>query len=87
MVDPAVLSGTTTPGWEISREEGYAIGFFGFWLLTAANAVFVIWLVRTEPQALDTSNGTPAESYGRRRRGWLRRRDRRDTSQDREERP
>ena len=87
MVDPAVLSGTTTPGWEISREEGYAIGFFGFWLLTAANAVFVIWLVRTEPQALDTNNGTPAESDGRPRRGWLRRRGRRDTSQDREERP
>lgn len=48
MVDPTVLSGTTTPGWEISREAGYAIGFFGFWLLTAATSVFVIWLVRTE---------------------------------------
>jgi hypothetical protein len=46
MVDPEVLSGTTTPGWEISREAGYAIGFFGFWLLTLATAVFVIWLVR-----------------------------------------
>jgi hypothetical protein len=49
MVDPEILSGTTTPGWDISREAGYAIGFFGFWLLTAATAVFVIWLVRTEP--------------------------------------
>lgn len=48
MVDPVVLSGTTTPGWEISREAGYAIGFFGFWLLTAATATFAVWLVRTE---------------------------------------
>jgi hypothetical protein len=50
MIDPVVLSGTTTPGWEIGREAGYAIGFFGFWLLTAATAGFVIWLVRTELQ-------------------------------------
>ncbi|WP_206211817.1 hypothetical protein [Wenzhouxiangella sp. XN24] len=51
MVDPEVLSGTTTPGWEISRQAGYAIGFFGFWLLTAGTAAFAIWLVRTETQA------------------------------------
>ena len=51
MVDPEVLSGTTTPGWEISRQAGYAIGFFGFWLLTAGTATFAIWLVRTENQA------------------------------------
>ncbi|MEJ2513994.1 MAG: hypothetical protein P8080_00315 [Gammaproteobacteria bacterium] len=51
MVDPEVLSGTTTPGWEISRQTGYAIGFFGFWLLTAATSVLVIWLVRTESPA------------------------------------
>lgn len=50
MVDPEVLSGTTTPGWEISRQAGYAIGFFGFWLLTAGTAAFAIWLVRTESQ-------------------------------------
>jgi hypothetical protein len=49
MVDPEILSGTTTPGWEISRQAGYAIGFFGFWLLTAVTATFVIWLVRSEP--------------------------------------
>lgn len=61
MVDPAVLSGTTTPGWEISREAGYAIGFFGFWLLTAATSVFVIWLVRTE----NGQRGSAAARQGR----------------------
>lgn len=56
MVDPELLSGTTTPGWEISRQTGYAIGFFGFWALTAATAAFVIWLVRTEHRPEDVPN-------------------------------
>jgi hypothetical protein len=90
MVDPQVLSGTTTPGWEITREAGYAIGFFGFWLLTLATAVFVMWLVRTENTARG-GNGTRRPVNGqnirRRRRGPLRRRQRHDESQGREERP
>lgn len=49
MVDPELLSGTTAPGWEISRKAGYGIGFCGFWLLTATTAAFVVWLIRTEP--------------------------------------
>jgi hypothetical protein len=88
MVDPAVLSGTTTPGWEISREAGYAIGFFGFWLLTAATAVFAIWLVRSEPRAPTTrtprSGGERKSS--RRRGGPHRRRVRPDATGD-EDRP
>jgi len=90
MVDPQILSGTTTPGWEISREAGYAIGFFGFWLLTAATAVFVIWLVRTEngPRSrAGTWRRPDGQSSGRRRRDPLRRRGRGDTSQSPEERP
>jgi len=90
MVDPELLSGTTTPGWEISREAGYAIGFFGFWLLTAATSVFVIWLVRTE-NGLRNSGGTRNRVDGqrsrRRRRDPLRRRDRHDGNPGQEERP
>jgi hypothetical protein len=90
IVDPQVLSGTTTPGWEISREEGYAIGFFGFWLLTAATSTFVLWLVRSE-NGLREGNDTRRPSNGphgrRRRRGLLRRRDRSGDGQGREERP
>ena len=80
MVDPQVLSGTTTPGWEISREAGYAIGFFGFWLLTAATGVFLIWLVRTEngPRRVDGLHP------GRRHRDPLRRRGRRGAGRGRE---
>jgi hypothetical protein len=69
MVDPLVLSGTTTPGWEISREAGYAIGFFGFWLLTAATAGFVIWLVRTENGGPTRDGQRPRNDHGRREGG------------------
>jgi hypothetical protein len=87
MVDPQLLSGTTTPGWEISREAGYAIGFLGFWLLTAATAVFAIWLVRTENG--NTSQGTHrprnGQTRGRSRSGLLRRRARPAVGQGQEE--
>ena len=87
MVDPEVLSGTTTPGWEISREAGYAIGFFGFWLLTAATAVFVIWLVRSEPPAASgTRRPRNAQKEQPRGRGLLRRRPRSDLNKGREDR-
>lgn len=90
MVDPQVLSGTTTPGWEISREAGYAIGFFGFWLLTAATGVFMLWLVRTENGPRNGSEPlrrADGQGNARRRRDPLRRRSRRDAGQGREERP
>jgi hypothetical protein len=74
MVDPAVLSGTTTPGWEISRQAGYAIGFFGFWLLTAGTAAFAVWLVRTEPSGGSAGTRRPRDGQNRRRRGLMRRR-------------
>jgi hypothetical protein len=52
-VDPEILSENNALGWEINRQTGYAIGFFGFWLLTAATSVLVIWLVRTENRPED----------------------------------
>ncbi len=53
MIDPELLSGTTSPGWHISRETGYAIGFFGFWALTLATSFLSIFLVRTEHRPED----------------------------------
>lgn len=52
-VDPEVLSGNNTLGWEISRQGGYALGFFGFWCLTALTAFLTVLLVRTERKARD----------------------------------
>jgi hypothetical protein len=48
MVDPDVLSGYNTLGWQISRQTGYAFGFFGFWALTALASFLSVFLVRTE---------------------------------------
>lgn len=52
-VDPDVLSGNNTLGWEISRQSGYALGFFGFWVLTAVTGFLCVFLVRTERRAHD----------------------------------
>jgi len=52
-VDPEVLSGNNTLGWEISRQSGYALGFFGFWTLTALTGFLCVLLVRTERRARD----------------------------------
>ncbi len=52
-VDPEILSGNNTLGWEISRQGGYALGFFGFWALTAATGFLCVLLVRTERRARD----------------------------------
>lgn len=78
-VDPEVLSQNNTLGWEINRQTGYAIGFFGFWLLTAATSILVIWLVRTEnrPGNSPGAGGTLQGRKGRRRRGARRPHDRR----------
>ena len=88
MVDPEGLSGTTTPGWELSRQAGYAIGFFGFWMLTAATALFAIWLVRTELPGPPGGTRRPGDGQrsGGRRGGPLRRRLRPRAHQGREER-
>ena len=70
MVDPLVLSGMTSPGWEISRETGYAIGFFMFWLLTAATCFLSFFMARTDHRARDVpglerrlrKNGEPGDT-------------------------
>ena len=37
-------------GREVSREAGYAAGFFFFWGLSAATSGVTAWLVRTAPK-------------------------------------
>ena len=46
LVDPLTLRDITFPGLEISRETGYAIGFFAFWAATAASSLFTWILLR-----------------------------------------
>ena len=45
-VDPLALRDMTFPDIEISRGLGYSIGFFMFWLATAASSLFTWILLR-----------------------------------------
>lgn len=45
-VDPLALRDMTFPSMPLSRELGYSIGFFVFWLATAASSLFTWILLR-----------------------------------------
>ena len=40
LVDPVELAETAWPHVALSRELGYSIGFFGFWLCTFSSSLF-----------------------------------------------
>lgn len=48
--DPVELVATLDPELEISRDAGYAAGFFFFWALSALCSGVTAWLVRTAPK-------------------------------------
>ena len=48
-VDPVELIHLYDVSIEIGRQAGYAIGFFFFWIVTAACSAVTAWLVRTAP--------------------------------------
>jgi hypothetical protein len=80
-IDPEILSGYNTLGWHISRETGYALGFFGFWLLTATTSLLTIFLVRSEHRARDVP-GLRARIRAARERRQRRHRNAPDTEGD-----
>jgi hypothetical protein len=45
-VDPFDLRDMSFPDWDISRELGYTVGFFMFWLATASSSLFTWILLR-----------------------------------------
>lgn len=45
-VDPLALRDITWPGLKLTRELGYTIGFFMFWLATASSSLFTWILLR-----------------------------------------
>ena len=48
--DPVELGTRMHIDVEIGREAGYAIGFFFFWVMSAACSAVTAWLVRTAPK-------------------------------------
>ena len=45
-VDPLALRDLTFPALPLSREAGYTVGFFMFWIATAASSLFTWILLR-----------------------------------------
>jgi hypothetical protein len=45
-VDPLALRDMTFPALPLTREAGYTLGFFMFWLATASSSLFTWWLLR-----------------------------------------
>lgn len=50
LFDPMDLASLFDEDLEISRDAGYAIGFFFFWILTFACSAITAYLVRTAPK-------------------------------------
>ncbi|MEO1202696.1 MAG: hypothetical protein AAFX10_08315 [Pseudomonadota bacterium] len=48
--DPVELLSLVDEELMIGREAGYAVGFFFFWMMSAACAALTAWLVRTAPK-------------------------------------
>jgi hypothetical protein len=46
-VDPVALTMTMTPPLDVSPMTGYAIGFFLFWVATAAASALTVFMIRT----------------------------------------
>jgi hypothetical protein len=49
VVDPEELAAITWPHLSISREAGYTIGFFMFWVCTFASSLFTVLLSSPPP--------------------------------------
>lgn len=48
-VDPALIHESTEPPLDMNRTTGYALGFFFFWIVTAASSALTAYLLRTSP--------------------------------------
>ncbi|MDL5367979.1 hypothetical protein QSH18_20435 [Xanthomonas sp. NCPPB 2654] len=51
VVDPLALRDISFPGRQLSREFGYTLGFFMFWLATLASSGLTGFLSRPAPRA------------------------------------
>ncbi len=50
LFDPVDLTGVYDPDLDVSRDAGYAAGFFFFWVLSVVCSGLTAWLVRTAPR-------------------------------------
>jgi len=55
-VDPLALAEISFPRWHVTRELGYTLGFFMFWLCTASSSLFT-WILLRPASCLKAPNG------------------------------
>ena len=56
LVDPLALREITFPQLQISRGAGYTVGFFMFWIATAASSLFT-WILLRPASRFNTPTG------------------------------
>lgn len=59
VVDPLALRDISFPGRQLSRELGYTVGFFMFWLATLSSSVLTGFLLRPPARADDGADDEP----------------------------
>ena len=52
-VDPGLIGDSMTPAQDMSRMDGYALGFFFFWLITMLSSSISILLIRSYNRRLN----------------------------------
>lgn len=57
-IDPATLRAQTLPDVPISREAGYAIGFFMFWAIGTASSALTLLLLGPAPRRASCGDRT-----------------------------
>jgi hypothetical protein len=61
-IDPGLIGDSMTPAQEISRMDGYALGFFFFWLITMVSSSISILLIRSYNRRLNNRHQGSIES-------------------------
>jgi hypothetical protein len=59
LIDPLALRDITFPGRQLSREFGYTVGFFMFWLATLSSSVLTVFLLRPAQSAAAADDDEP----------------------------
>lgn len=64
-IDPLALRDLTFPNLDIGREAGYTLGFFLFWMATAASSLFTWVLLRPASRFNQPHSSQPHSSQPR----------------------
>ena len=58
IVDPVELNEITWSGFQVSREVGYTIGFFMFWVCTVSSSLFTTLLLSPDEERVNAGDAS-----------------------------